>query len=62
MNDITIKFDEKSKKSVTLISESLMSINRALEKMTYKSTKYEPRGSTDVITLRYGYGKYIIIL
>lgn len=54
MNDIEIKFDSNSKKSVTLMSTSLMSINRALEKMTYKSTQYEPTGSTDVITLRYG--------
>ena len=30
-----------------------MSINRALGSLRYQNTQYEPRGATDVITVRY---------
>ena len=54
LTDVKITYENALKKSVTLISDSLDGINRAFEKMTYKSTEYEPKGSTDVMTLRYG--------
>ena len=51
-SDIKIIYD--TKKSVTLISSNIAEINGAFEHMSYKSTEYEPKGATDVITIRYG--------
>ena len=50
----SFQFSSSSHTSVTLISSSLLSLNSALETTRYRSTNYEPRGSTDLVTLRYG--------
>ena len=53
--EVSIKYDPGTlKKSVTLIAPDLHSINQMLEKLKYKSIEYQPTGSTDVITIRYG--------
>ncbi|CBY31426.1 unnamed protein product [Oikopleura dioica] len=45
---------EEESLTVTVFAESLRQMNEALASITFKSTRYDPKGSTDVITIRYG--------
>jgi len=45
---------EEESLTVTVFAESLRQMNEALASLSFKSTRYDPKGSTDVITIRYG--------
>jgi len=47
------KYNGNDKKSLTIETDEIEGLNFALEGLKYKSTKYEPKGSTDIITVRF---------
>ena len=47
------KYNGNDKKSLTIETDEIEGLNFALEGLKYKSTIYEPKGSTDIITVRF---------
>ena len=53
--DVIVSYDNiDNKRSLTISSNTMGSMNRALGSLRYQNTIYEPRGATDVLTVRYG--------
>lgn len=53
MPHIEQKYNGNDKKSLTIETDEIEGLNFALESLKYKSTKYEPKGSTDILTVRF---------
>ena len=53
MPHIEQKYNGNDKKSLTIETDEIEGLNFALEGLKYKSTIYEPKGSTDIITVRF---------
>ena len=48
-----ITYNNNDKKAITIKAKDLESLNMVLETVKYKSVFYEPKGATDIITIRY---------